>query len=423
MIIQNILKLFKTATLKQTTITYSGTIINGILGFLFYTVLAKNLGPANFGIITVSITVLTLLGDIFDLGTNTGIVRFVPKSWTENKEDAFRFLKLSLLIKLISGIVLLSLAFIAAPLIAANIFQKPELIWPLKLSFIGAVGMLLFTYTTASLQALQKFFAWSFINIITNFFRLVIVLLLVWVSMLNVSSSLLTTILLPMFGFLLALFILPTRKIFKASNLKTVWPELFKYNFQIALFTIIAAFSSRVDTFLITKMLSAADIGLYGIASQWNLVLPQLVGALGVVVAPKFASYTDKKQMLVYFKKLQILVLGLAAIFLFGIPLGYFLIPVILGTEYILSIPIFSILLISNVIFLISVPVHNSIFYYFSKPKLFIYLAIIHLIIILGLGYFMIINFGISGMALTVLFGTIINFLIPLLWFLKKLKQ
>lgn len=403
-------------------ITYSGTIINGILGFLFYTVLARDLGPANFGIVTLSITTLTLLGDIFDFGTNTGIVRFVPKSWQENKETAFKFLNLSLVIKLTSGIILLLTGFIASPLIANLIFQKPELIWPLKLSFIGAAGMLLFTYATASLQALQKFFAWSYVNILTNLFRLLVIILLIYVSALNVTSTLLTTILLPVFGFCLALFILPTTKIFKAKNLKTIWPELSKYNLQIALFTIVAAFSARVDTFLIAKLLPASDIGIYGIATQWNLVLPQLVGALGVVVAPKFASHTNKKDMLTYFKKLQLLVLGLSGLVLLGIPVAYFLIPLILGSEYIPAFPIFSILLISNLIFLISVPVHNSIFYYFSQPKLFIYLSVLHLTVILGLGYFMILNFGLIGAAITVVIGTTLNFLIPLIWFLNKIR-
>lgn len=417
------LKLFKTATLRQTAITYSATFINGILGFLFYTVLARDLGPANFGIVTVSITVLTLLGDIFDLGTNTGIVRFVPKSISEDKENAFKFLKLSLIIKLTSGVVLLAVGFVAAPIIAVTIFQKPELVWPLKLSFIGAVGMLLFTYATASLQALQKFFAWGFINIITNFLRLAVILILITAGFLNVTSSLLTTILLPVFGFFLALILLPSSKIMTAPNIKKVWPDLYKYNSQIAIFSLIAAFSARADTFLVTKMLSASDIGLYGIANQWNTVLPQLVGALGVVVAPKFASHTDKKHMLVYFKKLQLLVFGLSALILLGIPVAYFLIPLILGSNYALSFPIFSILLISNIVFLISVPVHNSIFYYFSKPNLFIYLSILHLLIIIGVGYFMILNFGLIGAALTSLIGTIINFLIPLAWFLKRIGK
>jgi len=420
---KKLINLFKTATLRQTTITYGATLINGILGFLFYTVLAKDLGPAYFGIVTVSITVLTLLGDIFDFGTNTGIVRFVPKSWDHDKEDAYKFLKLSLLIKLISGVLLLVLAFFAAEFIAINIFQKPELVWPLKLSFIGAVGMLLFTYATSSLQALQKFFSWSFINILTNFIRLLVILLLITLGLLDITNSLITTILLPVFGFCLALFILPTKKIFTAKNLKKVGPDLYKYNTQIALFTVIAAFSSRVDTFLVAKLLPASDIGIYGIANQWNTVFPQLVGALGVVVAPKFASYSDKKSMLVYFKKLQLLVLGLGALILVGIPVAFFLIPLILGNNYQNAFPIFSILLISNVIFLISVPVHNSIFYYFSKPHLFIYLSILHLAIILGMGYFMISNFGLIGAAVTSLIGTAVNFLVPLGWFLIKVKK
>ena len=39
-----------TATFKQSQVTIVGTIINGVLGALFYIVLARFLGPSDFGI-------------------------------------------------------------------------------------------------------------------------------------------------------------------------------------------------------------------------------------------------------------------------------------------------------------------------------------------------------------------------------------
>ena len=92
--------IFATSTLRQSAITFSGTVINGALGALFYILVARFLGPISFGLFSVAISVLTLIGDIGDLGTNTGLVRFVGKYLRRNPNKAKKFLKLGLEVKI-----------------------------------------------------------------------------------------------------------------------------------------------------------------------------------------------------------------------------------------------------------------------------------------------------------------------------------
>ncbi|MCL5019298.1 MAG: oligosaccharide flippase family protein, partial [Patescibacteria group bacterium] len=110
--------LLSTATFKQSQVTLAGTIINGVLGAVFYILMARLLGPFDFGLLTVSIAALTLIADIVDFGTNTGLVRFVSSNISSNTERAWRFLKLSLEIKVMVWILVLLLGMIAAPFIA-----------------------------------------------------------------------------------------------------------------------------------------------------------------------------------------------------------------------------------------------------------------------------------------------------------------
>ena len=72
---------------------------------------------------------------------------------------------------------------------------------------------------------------------------------------------------------------------------------------------------------------------------------------------------------------------------------------------------------------LFSIPVHHSIIFYFGRPDVFIWVSIGHLLIIGGLGYVMISNYGVIGASITVLIGTIFNFLYPLTWLIIKLKK
>lgn len=415
--------ILSTATFRQSQITILGTVFNGVLGAFFYILLARYLGPANFGLLSVSIATLTLIADIADLGTNTGLVKFVSESLVSDKSKALRFLKLSLEIKLAVWLGVFLFGFLLSPFIATQIFHKTELIIPLRLVMFGVGGALFFSFATSSLQSFQKYFIWSIINILTNLTRLVFIFVLLFYQQLNLTSSLLSFILLPFFGFLLTLLFLPTNQILSSKNEFGLGRTFFKYNFSVAAFTVLAAISARLDTFLGARLLTSHQLGIYSAANQLTQVIPQVVGALGVVAAPKFASFQNINEMLIYFKKFQLLVLGIAILALLAIPLSFYLIPLIYGSEYILGVVPFIILLLGMLIFLISVPLHNSIIYYFAKPLVFVWVSVGHLFITGILGYFLISTYAMVGAATTVLIGMIFNFITPLLWFLERIKK
>lgn len=416
-------QIFKTVTWKQSQITITGTLINGGLGALFYIVLARILGPSDFGLLTIALTTLVLIADIADIGTNTGLIRFVSSNLARSSDKAYRFLKLSLEIKLITWAVSFLAIFFLAPFLATLVFHKEELILPLRLVALGVGGALLFTFVTSALQAYQKYFLWALVNILTNSLRLILILVLGYYSLLDVENSLMVYILLPFFGFFVALFILPARKILTSREEFSLSRELFKYNMPVAIFTTIAAFSARLDTYLNAVLLSAREVGIYGAANQLVAIMPQLVSALGLVAAPKFASFQSIKQMLTYFKKFQVFVFGICLLGILTIPVSAYLIPILFGSQYQEAVIPFIFLFIAMLIFLFSIPVHHSVIFYFGRPDIFIWVSVGHLVIIGGLGYFMIYNFGVVGASITVLIGTVFNFLYPLIWLLIKLKK
>lgn len=416
-------KLLGSATFKQSQITIAGTLINGALGALFYIVLARFLGPANFGLLTIALTTLVLIADMADIGTNTGLIRFVSSNLAKDPDKSYRFLKLSLKIKLFAWAISFLAIYFLAPFLATNLFHKAELILPLKLVAFGIGGALLFTFATSALQAYQRYFLWSVVNILTNSLRLILILILGYYFVLDIKSSLLVYMSLPFFGFFATLFILPTRKILSSREEFSLSKEFFKYNVPVAIFTVIAGFSARLDTYLNAILLSSREVGIYGAASQLVQIMPQLVSALGLVAAPKFASFQNIKEMLTYFKKFQIFVFGLCLLGILTIPVSTYLIPILFGPEYQEAVLPFIFLFLAMVIFLFSIPVHHSVIFYFGRPDVFIWVSIGHLMIIGGLGYLMILNFGVIGASLTVLIGTIFNFLYPLFWMYFKLKK
>ncbi len=416
-------KIFSTTTWKQSQITIVSTLVNGGLGAFFYITMARFLGPADFGLLVVSIATLTLIADIADLGTNTGLIRFVSSHLISDKTKAFRFLKLGLKIKVIVWMLVLIAGFFLAPILANLVFKKETLLLPLRMVMVGVGGALLFTYATSSLQSFQKYFSWSFVNISSNLLRLFLIFVLFYSQNLNLINGLIVYIALPFLGFSLSLLFLPTKQILSVKGENEVANQFFKFNRWVAVFTIIAAISSRLDTFLNARLLNVQEVGIYGSANQLIQVVPQIIGALGVVAAPKFASFKNKTDMFKYFKKFQLMVLGVSLLLILTIPLSFYVIPFLYGTSYTEAVIPFIILLLAMVVFLLSVPLHNAIIFYYGRSDIFVWISIVHFLIIGLVGVFMITNYGIVGTSLTVFIGMIANFLLPLVWFLFKIRE
>ena len=419
---EKILKIIRTKTLRQSVVTGTGTIINGVIGWIFYILVARNLGPSNFGIFSVATATIGLLSSIFNVGVDTGLVRFVGKYISSDKEKAFRFMKLGLKVKIISGVALITIGWFLIPFFAYTVLDKPGLLFPLRLSLIGAFGWLLSFFVTSCLQATQKFFSWVGLNIFMTSLRLFAVLGLIYFGISNINFSLYAYIYSPFIGFLLGITFLP--KFFKVKDEGSIAKEFFHYNKWVAIFTVIAAISSRLDIYLSTRLLSLSDLGIYSVANNLSSIVSEIVLALATVVAPKLASFVSVIDAKRYLKKLQLFVIALSVFGVaFGIPLSYYVIPKLYGLSYTPSILPFSILLISQAIFLISVPVHTSIYYYFSKPKVFVFVCLGQIILISTLGWYAISTYGYIGAAFTMLVGNLFNFVVPGLWVLNKLKK
>lgn len=412
----NMKKLFTYSTFTGFT-----AIINGGLGALFYIFLARTLGPADFGIITLSVLVLTLIADIADLGTNTGLVKFVSSHYKYDRKQALQFLKLGLEIKFITWLFVLFGGYLAIPFIAEVVLNQKDLISYLRLSLIGVGGALLFTFITSSLQSLQRFHSWGFILILTNLARLIIIILVSLTYILTPFDALITYISIPFLGFLIGLFLLPTREIIISKDEFSLINRFFSYNRWVALTIFITAFSSRIESFIVARFLPISDVGIYNSANQLVAIIPQIVSALGIVIAPQIAAMTDEKTMFQFYKRIQLMVIIGALFGLIGIPLSYVIIPLIYGYTYMEAIPIFSILLMAQLLFLIALPIHTSILYFYSRSDFFVWISILHLVLVSVGSYVGLTYIGLIGVALSVLFAMVINVMISFIWLSRKI--
>ncbi|MDO8638496.1 MAG: oligosaccharide flippase family protein [Candidatus Daviesbacteria bacterium] len=416
---KNILEILSTKTLQHSLVTISGTVINGVLGLFFYILLARNLGPANFGIFTVAVISLTLLADIGSFGVDTSVIRFLGKYGAEEKSRSF--LKLALKIKFLVWLVILGVGWILAPTIAQTFFQKSSLIFPLQLAFLGVGGAMLFSLISSALQGYQRYQNWAQLNISINLLRLMLLILGVSLTILTVNNALYIFIVTPFLGFLIGSTLLSN--FISAPLNKNILSEFFTFNKWIAILTVIAAISARLDIYLLTRFSSIKEVGYYGVATQLASVLPQLIFALAAVAAPKLASFDNKGKAVSYLKKLSLLTGGLSVVGLILLPVINFMIPLIFGSSYYNSIAPFSILFLAQLIFLISLPAHQAIFYFFAQPKIFVGVTLINILTMIFVGLWLVPIYGPIGAAVTLLIGNLVNFILPTIWVIGQFSQ
>jgi O-antigen/teichoic acid export membrane protein len=419
---EKIKKIFLTATFRNLSLTMFGTTVNGFLGAVFYILVARYLGPAQFGLFSVATLVLNMVSDIGDLGTNTGLVRFVSAHRVSDPEKANRFLKLGFEIKLVASLVFGAVGVLLSSWIAVVLFQKPELTPLLRIAFLGISGSLLFSFILSALQSYERFWSWSLVQIVSNSGRIVLIFVFYWFFGRSAITSMGVYALIPMLSFVGGLFVTSTR-FFKVKGEASEVKDFFNYNKWVVLFTLIAAFSSRLDSFLTARYLSIFEVGIYAAATRVTQIVPQLVGAISTVVAPKMASAGGRDEFIKYMKKTQLFVIAIAALGVLSIPVVSYFIPILFGKDYVSTIPIFIILLFAMLVFLISVPIHTSVIYYFSYPKLFVWVTTVHLAVVALAGYFLIPVFGIFAVAYSVLFANILDLVIPGVWVFLKLKE
>lgn len=406
--------LVRTRTLRQSLITVIGTGTSGVFGFLFFWYAANSTSSAEYALFAISITLVNLFADIGDIGLNTGIIRFVAKYRGEDVNRTNQFLKLIFKLKIIIWIVIITLSFVSARYIAEHIFNKPEIYISLLYAGFGVGGIFLLGFALNTIQASSRFVLWSISTVFINFFRLLILVIL---SIWSINSNILTNlyIAIPFIGFIFLYNFLPNFWVAKSENSQS--KELFSFTKWVAVSIGLSAIVSRIDILLATRFVSLSELGVYAVAIHLTSLIPQVVYAIAVVVAPKMSSYEDKVKAKRYINKVQIFVFGLAIIgIMLGVPIGYIVIRYAYAEHYYLSFIPYVILLIGQAIFLLSIPAHTAISFYFAKPKILVAMNMVNLIVISIGGVFLVSNFGILGASINVLVFHIIEFLIPTVW-------
>lgn len=250
-------------------------------------ILARLLDPAEFGLIGMLVIFTSIAQSILDSGFGSALIQKKDATQTDSS-SIFYF-------NLLVGIVLASLLFFSAPLIA-NFYQQPAL---LALTRVLSLNMVINAFSLVQLSllrksmAFKKHFAVSITSVFISGFCGILAAdkgLGVWSLVIQTLSNSLSQAIL--------LWIInkwrPTRQ-FSLNSLKS----MYSFGSKLLIAGIIETIFKNLYQTFIGKNYSAQDLGYYSRATTMESAASVATSmALGQVIFPTFSPYQDDNETL-----------------------------------------------------------------------------------------------------------------------------
>jgi len=402
--------------IKNSVYQLSEGITYKVGSFLFTILLARLLMPELFGLYSLVLGTIILFSNFTNMGTGKAILKFVSNSFGKKKDSqAKAYLVYILKIQMLFLIGVSLLLILLSKFLAENYYNKPVFLALLA----GSIYILFSSFQAileTILQAQNNFKAGLFREIFFEVLRLILVPAIIWILlkgdfskefilfMLIISLSL---VYLASFIFLL-FFSKKDLGFLKSKTKKLTKKQKTTLNyFLVAVSTTMFSgiFLGYIDMILLGHFVLSEFIGYYGAAFG-------VVGALVVlspfslVLFPVFSRLKGKRLELGFNKSIKIAFLISFALFFCSFLAAPFIIKILYGPEYSLSLNIFRVLSL----LILSMPlisIYENYFISQGKQKLVAILLLGTTLLNLGVMY-LLITWLISYSQLAAVFGAAI---------------
>lgn len=388
---------------------YSKAIIKGVswttgiravtraLSFGKTIIIARVLTPSQFGVFGIA----TLLLALIEILTETGVNIFL----VQQKEDINKYINTAWIVSILRGLLIGCVIFATAPLVAHffHTEQAREII-----SLISIIPILR-GFINPAVVKLQKellFGKQFYYQTILLFVETVVSILFVVITH-SVNGLIYGMMISAVLEIILSFIIVkPTpRLIFHLPLFKNI----IHHGKWITASTIFNYFYQHGDDIAVGRVLGASSLGLYDMAYKISLApLTDFANVINQVTFPVFVKISEDRLRLrrAFLKSLAIVVLVVLPI---GFSLSFFakeIIVFVLGAKWIGAVPALQILGIFGAVRAISV-FSSTVFLSIKRQDIFM-LATLTGLIVLGITIIPFIYWwGISGAAMSALFGTI----------------
>ena len=171
----------------------SGTVARMLLGLVASVLIARALGPSEFGVFAVLAAAAGIVGVIADLGLSTTAVKRIAEGWPADGELVNQRWQAYVVLRAITCSLIVLIPIVLAQPIATWILQleEPGSAGLLRLAMLGVLATALSGALNVALQGTRRFGRLSLALLFNSALTAVLAVLLMWAGTLNLFTALL----------------------------------------------------------------------------------------------------------------------------------------------------------------------------------------------------------------------------------------
>jgi O-antigen/teichoic acid export membrane protein len=401
------------ATAKDTYILFIGNLVSAFFSFLFILLVARGLSVSNFGVFSAAANLVTIIASLSDLGISSGLISFIAKA--SRKGDilkAQRYMKASLVIRLVALSILVLVTVIFAPFVSKSFLATGD---ATVAYWVGGLSLafLFWALFPSILQAQKRFWQSVVVDLSLAGGRLLLAFGFFVLGGLTLTKAFAAFTLSTFFVILAGFAFLGTSFLFIKVG-KDVYSKLLRFSGWLGVNKVISSVSGRLDVQMLAAMAGATATGFYSISSRLAMFIVLLTSSFSAVLAPRLASFGNKESEKTYIKKASLAIVPV----IFGVILWIIVaepfITILFGQKYLPSVPVFRALAASMIPFLLTAPAVPAIIYAMKKPVYIGAFSFFQIAAIFLINYLLIPKIG--AFAPTVAFGVVHTILAIYVW-------
>lgn len=360
-------------------VIFSGTLARMGLSFLTGILIIRTFGPEDFGVYSLLMAVVGIVGVVIDVGLTEAAVKGIAAAWPSDRPAALRQARVFFWLRLGLAGGGVALGVLLAWPISRYLLNLPDNGWLLSLALLGVLTTALSGAVNAILQGTSRFGRISTVLIASSALALILAVALALTGMLTLTTALVgISAGTALAGFLIGRRLLPRDwdepdasplRFPGWTALRRDAPAVFRFGGWLWLANIFKTLLAYLDFFIINLWLSPATVGLYALALGLASRVETVNHSLYTVLIPMASSLKGRPALLNYlrqgFKRSALISLPLVAL---G-PLAIWFIPFFYGEAFRPAVTLFQLLLGVTIFDIFTLPALLLI-YTFERPDL-----------------------------------------------------
>jgi len=410
--------------LRSSLLLASGNFAIRFLSYLYRILLGRSLSPADYGMLSIALSVQYLMIVFSSSGIAPSVAKFVASS--EEKEEKSRIACSASVYYALIGIIFAFLLFLLADFIAFSFFRASEMGKLIKITAFSIPSGLAIASFSGVLQGEKKMGLMSALLITEQIFIIVLSLFFINLNLGAAGAALgssLGFLAAGIFGIIL-LYLSGFRISLSYSYSK--FREIFYFSLPVSLAAIATFLLAYIDVLLLGFFKTSFDVGIYSAASPTSRLILAFSAALYATLLPSIAelkqkkSYNEIKKSVKFASMLQIVFIlpFIFVSFLFSEEI----ITLLFGSAYASAASSFKILVIANAFlstFISLSAVLQAMDMQAVPAKILIFSAVLNVI----LNIILIPRYSLLGAAFSTLIASLFAFLALAFILLRTLKK